>query len=367
MMTDTSTEPTAAANALAILRSMVPCTRHGGAPDETHYAKAADGWRLAMHRYRPRDLDASGEPVLLLHGLGSNHAMFDLGVVDDEQPVPSLARWLRDRGHDVWACDLRGSGGSVRPGFRRSYRWDWSVDDFIEQDVPAFMDAILKITGKQRLHWVGHSLGGILMLCQGCLEGSPRIASGIVIGGGLDYSDTMTNYRFIEPLKGFGRYVKRVPSGVLSRIMAPVVGRWNNGIESFNTYPGSTALAAQKAIYRDTTHDVSGEALYQLSSLFTPGGLRSLDGSVCYANLADRITTPVLLISGDRDLQCSPEVSDKMAQRLVGDQHQVKHFGTCHGQSRHYGHFDLVCGANAEEDVYPHIGGWLDDHAVVDA
>jgi len=363
-MTDTSTESTSTTDTLAILRSLVPCVRRGGAPDEIHYAVAADGWRLAMHRYRPRDSEASGEPVMLLHGLGSNHVMFDLGVVDDEDPVPSLARWLREQGYDVWSCDLRGSGASVRPGRDRGYRWDWSVDDFIHLDTPAFIDTILRVTGRDQLHWLGHSLGGILMLCHGCLHGSPKVASGIVIAGGLDYSDTPTNYKFIEPLKGIGRYLKRVPSGLLSRAMAPVVGRFNNGIESFNTYPGSTARAAQRAIYRDTVHDVSGEALYQLSSLFSPGGLRSLDGRTTYSNLADRITTPVLLMGGDRDLQCSHEVPGKMAQRLAGDAHQVKLFGTCHGHTRHYGHFDLVCGIDAEEDVFPHIGEWLGQHPV---
>ena len=365
MTSEAQQEPTPAA-----AWSSFPCPvpQPGPRPDEIHFTHATDGWRLALQRYRPRpDGDARAphrsDPVLLLHGLGGNHALFDLGVHDDQMYVPSLARWLRERGHDVWVCDLRGSGRSARPGPGRAMQWDWSVDDFIQLDTPAFVSYILQQTGRPRLHWVGHSLGGILMLCHCCLHGSPQVASGTVISAGLDYSGTPTNYRFIEPLKGLGRYLQRVPSGLLSKAMSPIVGLWSNTIETFNTYPGSTARAAQQAIYRVGTQDVAGEALYQLSSLFTPGGLRSMDGRTCYSLLADNITTPVLLISGDRDMQCSPEVPEKTRRLLKGEQHDVKHFGKCHGHDTHYGHFDLVCGGNAEADVFPCIGDWLGTHA----
>jgi alpha-beta hydrolase superfamily lysophospholipase len=85
--------------------------------DEIHFTYASDGWRLALHHYRPRGASPHGEPVLLHHGLASNHFTFDLGVGTEDSPVPSIAHWLADRGYDVWVCDLRGRDDSDRPGF----------------------------------------------------------------------------------------------------------------------------------------------------------------------------------------------------------------------------------------------------------
>ena len=72
-----------------------------------------DGWRLAVHHYRPPN-EASGTPVILCHGLSANRYVFDLPA------GPSLAQFLRDHGRDVWVAELRGSGMSARPGL--SYR-----------------------------------------------------------------------------------------------------------------------------------------------------------------------------------------------------------------------------------------------------
>src|SRR5438105_3169602 len=73
-----------------------------GYPDEIHFARTSDGWRIAVYRHRPerpagKPGDAAtqkdGEPpardpLLLVPGIGANHYNFDL--TDDT----SLARYL---------------------------------------------------------------------------------------------------------------------------------------------------------------------------------------------------------------------------------------------------------------------------------
>ena len=61
--------------------------------DEIHYFRTKDGWRLALHRYRPKG-EAIGLPVILCHGLGSNRYTFELPA------APSAAKYLRDQGRD---------------------------------------------------------------------------------------------------------------------------------------------------------------------------------------------------------------------------------------------------------------------------
>ncbi len=330
--------------------------------DEIHFTHAADGWRLALHRYRPANGSAApvrGEPVLLHHRLGANATAFDLRIGGD---TPSLARWLAAQGYDVWVPELRGSGDSAQPAPDTPRRWDWCVDDFIYLDDPAFLDYILAHSPHDRLHWIGHSLGGILLLCHCCLHGASRIASGTAIASGLDYWATPSSYRFVEPLKNLGRLLRRIPIGQISWLVSPLVGRWNNTLEACNCYPGSTAPEAVRAIFNGTCQDVSGEALHQLASLFSPSGLRSRDNRLCYSNHIDDVTTPMLLVSGDRDLQCHPDVIERTYRHLPGERHQRLHFGTEHGHAAHYGHFDLISGIHAEDEVYPPILAWLKGH-----
>src|SRR5688572_29289038 len=77
-------------------------------PDEIHFARTSDGWRIALTRYRA-ERPGGGEPVLLCHGIASNSTGLDLTAEG------SLARALARAGHDAWLLDLRGRGQSQQP------------------------------------------------------------------------------------------------------------------------------------------------------------------------------------------------------------------------------------------------------------
>jgi len=330
--------------------------------DEVCYVEASDGWRLALHHYRPKGDSPHGEPVLLLHGLGASAEQFDLGVGDIDAPVPSLAHWLAEQGYDVWVPDLRGSGKSERPSPNVKKRWDWCVDDFIEKDMPAFVDYILERSSYKKLHWIGHSMGGILLFCYCARYGSDKIASGVAAGAGLDYSEASSSYRAIEPLKEIGRHLKRIPVRYWSRQFAPLFGRVWNPIEASFFHPANIAPAAARSIPAGVQYDLSGEVLYQLASLFKEGGFLSADGRIHYAEIASRVELPILLLAGERDLQCRPKVVAK-ARRLLGGKHnRMLTYGKNHGQEEDYGHFDLFSGLRVEREVFPDVETWLQEH-----
>ncbi|WP_449281720.1 alpha/beta fold hydrolase [Leucobacter sp.] len=85
--------------------------------------------------------DPQAPPLVLIHGVGGSHSMFEHVATD---------RWARR--FRVIAFDLRGHGssGTAPP-------WDFGtyVDDIIET-----IDAM----GLRRAHWLGHSFGGRLLL-----------------------------------------------------------------------------------------------------------------------------------------------------------------------------------------------------------
>lgn len=122
-------------------------------------ATTADGITLVMKRYK----NTSGKPVILCHGIVQNYACMDLAVTGS-----SMARYLADRGYDVWVANLRshGDGGTYQSG--HNGRWDWSIDEFAAYDVPAMVSKVSSATGKKPF-WVGHSMGG--MAAYGYLQG----------------------------------------------------------------------------------------------------------------------------------------------------------------------------------------------------
>jgi pimeloyl-ACP methyl ester carboxylesterase len=328
--------------------------------DETHTVLTKDGWRLSLLRYRPRGLNPSREPVLLHHGLGSTADIFDFGLDRDELPTPSLAQWLADRGYDVWTCDLR---GNWRTSLLNGHvaRWDWSVDDLVCRDDVALVQYILKQTNRARLHWIGHSLGGILLLCYSALHGSPRLASGIAVGAGLDGAGTGSFYRYFAPLRGIAAHLGRMPLSWISQPLAPLAGHWDTIFERINYVPANVSPAGAQAVHR-MLQDVSGRVLAQLATLFRPGGFRSLDGRIRYAALAKRIGTPILLAAGEKDRQFPPSSIMRTLALLRGSQHAAAFFGRSHGQAEDYGHLDLLVGLRAEREVYPHFLSWLKAH-----
>src|SRR5205807_648059 len=142
------------------------------------FATTADGWRLGIRRIRPAQLDPGKYPVVLCHGLGLNGTFWT--ITDD-----NLADLLTARGYDVFVVDMRGSGASHRVGsvgrlnaaLRQTPLLEfgegrWTMDDEAFYDVPAILDFIRETTGHDRVNWVGHSLGGMLMFA--FLERSPE-------------------------------------------------------------------------------------------------------------------------------------------------------------------------------------------------
>ena len=111
------------------------------------FVPTVDGRLVALHFYGAAQ--RSKEAVLCVHGIGANRNNFDLFG-----DVESLPRQLNARGHDVYVIELRGNGHSRTAGDPAN------IHDYLEYDLPAAVDHIL--LSHDRLHWVGHSLGGIL-------------------------------------------------------------------------------------------------------------------------------------------------------------------------------------------------------------
>ncbi|KAF2891758.1 hypothetical protein ILUMI_14415, partial [Ignelater luminosus] len=135
-----------------------------GYPFENHTVQTKDGYILEIHRI-PHGRNSSGNtgpPVLFVPGyLCSSADWVNMG------PENSLGFILADKGYDVWLANYRGTRWSRKHAWlnpdvdRKAY---WSLGNHFQQigeyDLPAFMNYILNVTKQEKLFYIGHSQGG---------------------------------------------------------------------------------------------------------------------------------------------------------------------------------------------------------------
>lgn len=312
---------------------------------ETLAARTADGIRLAIHRVRPPG--GRGPAVVLCHGLSSNHRGLHF-------PGRSLAGWLAAHGYDVFLPDLRGSGDSERPTC-------WDLDDHVFRDVPAILDAVLRASGRERVHWVGHSMGGVIYFCHGITHPRAPIASGLTIASALDYAEGESGYRRLLGIRRLLERLPGIPYGTAMHLCAPLLARVPTSLETFQVWPSNIEPEVVRQLLAIGFHTVPIRLLASLATTFEEGGLCDRRRTIRYLEAAGRHRIPTRLLAGSRDRQVSVEAVRKTA-RIIGGEATVRIFGTEYGERDEYGHWDLILGRRARHEVWPHVLEWLRRH-----
>lgn len=348
-----------AASALAWGAAMRAYYHRGVHAEEVHYARTKDGWGLALSRYRPTT-PRFRHPVVLCHGLAANRFAFDL------REDRSLARWLAREGFDVFVLELRGHGLSDHPGSGSGKTWGWSFDDYLERDLPTALERVRALTDVEGAHWVGHSMGGILLyahLARNAPTGAAGVVSGVTIGSALTYEGTSSDFHTLRRAVGLARALPMIPAGALGMLGAPLSGRFSNPMERFNYWPPNMEPDVARQLHAVGFHGVSSPVLVQLSTAFDPDGLRDEGGhGAPFAPRLGTVKTPLLSIIGTEDRQCSPEAAARTLAAAPQAPTQLRAFGRAHGHETEYGHFDLLLGPRAEREVFGVVRDWLARH-----
>ena len=309
-------------------------------PAERLTATTRSGQRLALWRVRP-----AGEPrgaVLLLHGLGANRFAF-------HWPGRSLAAYLANEGFDAYIGELRGAGESVPD------RSSWSLHDYLEDDVPALLDAVRESSGQSRVHFVGHSMGGILLMCHGILTGGAGLLSGTALGSALDYGVGASGFAPVLKARPVLERLTSVPWGAAMRWVAPFLARLPDPLAAFNFHPDNAEAPLVRAVYANVFGPIPTELLGSLATAFEAGGLKSRAGEP-YLPRAAAFRPRLLLVAASDDRQCPLPALEATAAATGA---RVLRFGRSFGHRAEYGHFDLLLGRHAPDEVWPALAQWL--------
>jgi pimeloyl-ACP methyl ester carboxylesterase len=330
------------------------------------FAYTADGWKLGMRRIRPTNPDPGKLPVVLCHGLGLNGTFWT--ITDGHLPEQLAAR-----GYDVFICDLRGSGASQKVGglgklnaalrqtpFLEVGESKWNVDDLVRYDVPAILEFVKRETGRDRVNWVGHSLGGMLMFAY--LETSSdawRIATFVgmgstVIQAQFPQKDMLAANRALRGL------LHLVSTGRIARPMMWYRPPGLSAIDQFYYTAANVDNTTVDRFYGYTLENPGRGALKQLDPYLESGHFLSADRRVDYSLGLAKVAAPLLLIAGEKDVMSDIESTQMTLAATSSKDKTLLRFGQRDGQADDYGHCDLIWSRYAAIEVFPAVIDWLD-------
>jgi pimeloyl-ACP methyl ester carboxylesterase len=311
-------------------------------------ARTQDGVRLSITRIAPAALPARGA-VILQHGLGSNGLAFLLSGV-------SLASALSELGYDCYVPELRGAGKSERP------QGAYSLDDYLEQDIPAILAAVLAASGQPEVSWIGHSMGGILMWMYASEHRDAKVARLVTVGSCMDYQPGRSVYRPLKRLLPLIGFMDALPFGLIARAASSVAGAGPVFLpEGMNFYRSNVDRGVCRTLMSDGFSPIPVSLFDSLATTFTAQGFSRAGGAIVYLPRLSTLTLPTLMLGGSRDSQCPPEAVQGTYERLVGcTDKALLMFGKPYGHADDYGHFDLLVGKRAASEVWPHIIAFLD-------
>ncbi len=317
------------------------------AADSISFADTVDGVRLAIYRYVPKTPRPNECPVILCHGFGANRFNLDF---DDKL---SLARYLRQRGYDVFVLELRGAGMSKAPKAA-------SFDDFVNVDLPAAIAHVRQITGAEKVNWVGHSMGGIVMYA--ALGGPLRRHVNAVATLGAPASFEHQRFlRIVSWLYPLARPFLGRAGTTLARFGAGFVGSWT---------PGFSALAnlrnIESRVIRRAMWSVMSETSVLMIDTFVSwlrSGTGPTLGHMTTAEHWSKVRLPLLLIAGQADWCLAPPASVRHAfYHAASVKKELVILAKRSGYRADYGHGDLAIGRHTPDEVFPLIERFLWEH-----
>ncbi|XVF60048.1 hypothetical protein PTKIN_Ptkin08bG0011500 [Pterospermum kingtungense] len=350
-----------------------------------HEVETQDGYILNMQRITEGRVPGSSstggkkkQPVLIQHGVLVDGMTWLLN--SPEQNLPMI---LADKGFDVWIANTRGTRFSRKhvsldpadPEF-----WNWSWDELVSYDLPAFFDFVFNYTG-QKIHYIGHSLGTLIGLAS-FSEGHQ--------------ADTLKSAAFLSPIA----YLSHITSPLAAVAARAFVGEITTflGVAEFNpkgqpasvflkslcNHPGvdcydlMTAVTGKNCCLNSSTVDLAlqyepqstaTKNMVHLAQTFRDGVIAKYDygrpdcNLMHYGNVKPPIYNissiphdlPIFISYGGQD-----SLSDVRDVQLLLDSLKFHDVNKLMIQYiKDYAHADFIMGVNAKDIVYNQIVQFL--------
>ena len=308
-----------------------------------------DLWKIRMCRYRKGR--TGGQPILFVHGANANQHNFTSpeGV--------SLVDALVERGYDCWTVDLRGCRSSVPP-FERT-RNQVTTDDFLNDDIPTAIRYIQQETGYARIHYVGHSLGGMLLYAYALKHGTDSLASGTTLGAPLGF-EGQSGRRSPLMFKLAGLFP--AISGSFVRGVVPIVSCFRISPTVFPTNMRNIARTMHAGHFYRMIEDPLPGVLDDLCRWVNQPGWRMDDGNLNVLDGLSELDLPLFVLYAPQDPFVSLSNAKAFFEALPSTDKRMLVCAKEHGFKHDYNHCDLAFSHEGAREVFGPIARWIETH-----
>lgn len=308
-----------------------------------------DRWQIKLYRRRPKQ--GLGEPVLLCHSLSSNHLNFEIPAGE------SMVDALCEAGYECWTIDTRACRSAVPPpGIRQLSA---TLDDVLLKDLPAALAFIRSKTGFSKVHWIGHSMGGMLLYAYALKFGPDQIASGVTLAAPPGFKNSKLLNRAV--LSAVAPFVHG-PLSFFLRGLVPVFTL---------VHPKSKFVP----INWDNVHPKlnNGELFHALEMPFPRIGRtmnywaanriwRMCGDTLDVQDRLPELQVPLLAVFGAADTLVPREQAKAFFQSLAISDKKMLMLSKHNGCSENYNHIELVFSVKGKEEVFEPAVEWLKAH-----
>lgn len=305
---------------------------------ERYYFRAEDGWECPLYRRAPAP-GATGEPVVLAHGLGTGARSFDF------QEQGSLADALHAAGFDVYLFAHRGDRGTAPPPGASGF----DFDDIAAQDVPGAIATARRVSGFERVLWVGHALGGQLLYAHLARGGRADLAAGVSLCAPVRFPRPNSQVRLAALTARMLPPGWALPTRTVQRALCAVADAelWAPLARDLDGPTG-------RGLLLHAGEDIPVGLVRQIARWVSSGSLCDRGDRLDYLAALEGMSFPLLGVAARGDTVCAPEQAKPAVDAM--DPEQVRWLCL----DERWGHLDPILGRQASTSVFPEIVGWLD-------
>ena len=319
---------------------------------------------LCVYRYiNGSNTSEKNDVVLICVGFGNNANIINL------LGEKSLPEYLSKNNYDVWVFDYRGHGKSITSAK------NWDLSSYAFEDGVAVVQYILQETCRNSLHWIGHSMGGIIGLgLASCPENAHYFLSVTALGSSIYLHHSIYWYAFnLTPLypmiycsSGISlNWWTKYSSYLLHATPCfPSCGIIDNVASLKNTGRKNSDILMRKGFCYEPLGVVK-----DMKKGFLVNGICMQNGSkqVFIKKSIGSHCKNICLFYGAEDFQITEADVLKLKEDIIRNNKYTNllicGFGKKFGQQP-YSHFDLILGKDAPNDVFPRLLSFLNSISV---
>jgi lysosomal acid lipase/cholesteryl ester hydrolase len=354
-----------------------------GYKSEAHKVVTEDKYILTIHR-----IVGTGPVVFMQHGLEDSSSAMVLAGTDHGAPAFRLA----EQGYDVWLGNFRGNHycreHAVWNADTDNEFWQFAWDEMAKYDLPSMLNYVIEITGKEKIYFVGHSLGTSTFMAMNSMDQSwaDKIELAVLLAP-VAYVDHMQSpLKYIAPFSdqiqwimdmghmGIGEFL---PSSWLMDWLAAFVCDEDNPLEAIcenivfliSGYDKEQMNATMMpSIVSHIPAGTSSYAILQFAQEIKHKRFGGMDwgpeGNLLHHgseipplyNLSD-VNTKVALFWGNNDWLSSETDLFKIITQVpnIVENYQVPWEGTCNNGLCGWNHFDFLYAIDIDEYQNNHL------------